>query len=90
MEYVILGTMALEKNRDLALAFGRRVREVRKSRGMSMQQLADEINVEYRQIARIEAGEVNTSLQMAYGLAKVLRLSLSQLLDFVVEDNPPG
>lgn len=84
MEYVILGTMALEKNRELALAFGRRVREIRKSRGMSMQQLADEINVEYRQIARIEAGEVNTSLQMAHAIAGAFGITLSTLLDFDV------
>lgn len=73
--------MALEKNKELAVAFGKRVREVRKERGMSMQRLADEINVEYRQVARIEAGEVNTSLQMAYAIATALGITLPELLD---------
>lgn len=86
MEYVILGIMALEKNQNLAMAFGKRVREVRKERGMSMQGLADVINVEFRQIARIENGEVNTSLQMAYALAVALEISLPELLTIEIGD----
>jgi ribosome-binding protein aMBF1 (putative translation factor) len=82
VEYVILGIMALEKSKTLAHAFGNHVREIRQSKGMSMQKLADEMNVEFRQIARIEGGEVNTTLQMAFALAKAFGMSLSELFEF--------
>jgi DNA-binding XRE family transcriptional regulator len=42
----------------------------------------DGINVEFRQIARIESGEVNTSLQMAAAIAKVFGMTLAELFDF--------
>ncbi len=76
--------MALEKNPTLARAFGMRVRQVRQSKGMTMQALADEMNVEFRQIARIEAGEVNTTLQMAFAISGVFGMTLRELFDFEV------
>ncbi len=47
-----------------------------------MQALGEEMNVEFRQIARIEAGEVNTTLQMAFAIAGVFGMSLGELFDF--------
>ena len=76
--------MALEKNPALARAFGMRVRQIRQGKGMTMQALADEMNVEFRQIARIEAGEVNTTLQMAFAIARVFGMTLGELFDFEI------
>lgn len=77
--------MALDENPTLARAFGMRVRQVRQSKGMTMQALADKMNVEFCQIARIEAGEVNTILQMAFAIAGVFGVGLRELFDFEVE-----
>lgn len=51
---------------------------------MTKQALADEMNVEFRQIARIEAWDVNTKLQMAFAIAGVFGITLGELFEFEI------
>jgi putative transcriptional regulator len=74
--------MALEKSEKLPLAFGNRVKEIRTAKGLTRQELANRLNIERIQLILIEDGKINTSLQMAYGLAKVFGVSLGELFDF--------
>ncbi len=76
--------MALEKSDKLPVAFGNRVKEIRTAMGLNRQELASRLNIERIQLILIEDGKINTSLQMAYGLAKVFEMSLSRLMDFEV------
>lgn len=47
----------LEKKRDQRLRqFGKKLRSLRKSRGMTQMQLADALYIDYRQISRYETG----------------------------------
>lgn len=52
---------------------------------MSMQTLADSINVEYSQISRIERGLINTSIGITYELAKALEIDIKELFDFPIK-----
>jgi transcriptional regulator with XRE-family HTH domain len=62
--------------------FGKRVREVRQSRGISQEQLAHNCELEYSQINRIELGKVNTSISHVALLAKYLGVTPADLFDF--------
>ena len=62
-------------------AFGKRIRELRKERGLTMEKLAEMANIEYRQLGRVERVEVNTSICTAYVIAKALKVTFSELMD---------
>ncbi len=53
-------------------AFGRRLREIRKQKGVSQEDLAYETELQLSQVGRIERGEINTSISFVYLFAKVL------------------
>jgi transcriptional regulator with XRE-family HTH domain len=54
--------MDLLNENDLILAFGQKVRLIRKSKKLSMQHLANLAEIEVSQIYRIEAGKIILSL----------------------------
>lgn len=41
--------------------FGNNLRRIRKDKGFTMETVAHEAEIEYRQLGRIERGEVNTT-----------------------------
>jgi transcriptional regulator with XRE-family HTH domain len=62
--------------------FGRRVREIRLSKGISQEKLALDCGLEYSQINRIELGKVNTSISHVALLAKHLDIKPDELFRF--------
>jgi transcriptional regulator with XRE-family HTH domain len=62
------------------IAFGRAVREVRVSRGVSQEALAFEIGVHRTYLGSIERGERNVSLLNIVRVARALNLSGADLL----------
>lgn len=82
MEVFLNRCMALEKSDKLPVAFGNRVKEIRTAKGLTRQELANRLNIDRVQLILIEDGKINTSLQMAYGLAKVFEMRLADLMDF--------
>ena len=55
------------------------IAEFRKLRGLTQQQLADKVNVAYRQIQRWEHGIVVPSVDVAISLAKALKTTVEKL-----------
>lgn len=55
--------------------FGKRLREIRKLKGISQEALANETDLHLSQIGRIERGEVSTSISFVYLFAEVLGVS---------------
>jgi transcriptional regulator with XRE-family HTH domain len=60
---------------------GDNVRKYRTKANISQTVLADIVGVTYSQIARIELGEINTSVSMIYLIAKALEIEPSKLLE---------
>lgn len=56
-----------------------KVREYRKSAGMTQQELADAVHVSSRTIISIEKEQYNPSLMLAYRLARVFGTSIEDL-----------
>lgn len=68
-------------NESIALIVGRRVREIRKEKGFTIEGLANEANIEYSQLSRIELGKINTTLAQLQIIAKALEVKLTYLLN---------
>lgn len=64
------------------LKLGTNIRRIRKQKGLTMEGLAHEIEIEYRQLGRIERGEVNTTVLSLLKIAAALNVSVKDLLDF--------
>ena len=66
--------------KDLAVCFGKKLRNVRKSRNVSQEHLAFIAKIDRSYLGRIERGEVNVTLDKVYMLAEALECLLSDLL----------
>jgi transcriptional regulator with XRE-family HTH domain len=64
------------------IGFGKNLRKIRLSKGISMQNLAYTINVEYSQISRIELGKINTSISTVFEIAKALDVPIHEFFIF--------
>lgn len=65
-------------------AFGVNLRQIRKQNKLSMEKLAHKAGIEYSQLARIERGEINTSISTAHIIAKALNIPVKDLFDFAL------
>lgn len=61
------------------------LREARKARGLTQQQLADRVYVTSRNIIALEKGEYSPSLLLAYRLSLALEVPMENL--FCLEEN---
>ncbi len=74
--------MRKEVDKEAIIRFGKHLRKVRESKGFSMEKLAAISSFEYSQISRIELGQINTSLDTVFKLAKALDVNPKDLFDF--------
>ena len=65
---------------ELTIQFGQLVRNYRKEKNMSQEQLALLCNMDRSYLGRIERGEVNPTLEKLYELAKSLDVNVKDLL----------
>ena len=56
-----------------------RVRELRKEKGLTQQQLAERVHVSSRTIISLEQGQYNPSLLLAYRLALIFSTTVEEL-----------
>ncbi len=74
--------MALEKDILFLKSFGKRLKQLRKEKGISQAQLAYEANIEISQVSRIERGLINTTIANAKLLSKILDVPIIDLFNF--------
>jgi transcriptional regulator with XRE-family HTH domain len=72
--------MRLEKD-ELIVLVGKRVREIRLSKGLTLERVAFDAGIEYKQLSRIELGKVNTSIYQIYIVSKSLNVPLPELFN---------
>ena len=61
--------------------FGKKVRNLRKSKGYSQESFADAVDLHRTYIGAIERGEQNVSLDNIERIAKALKIRISELFD---------
>lgn len=64
---------------DILRRFGKRLRKLRKKRGMSQEELGFQADLHRTYIGSIERGRQNMSLRNIEKLAKTLKISLSEM-----------
>ena len=62
------------------VAFGKRLRETRKERGMTQEQLANALNISTHHLGNIEAGRRGFSIDLLIEVSAVLDVSLDILI----------
>ena len=59
---------------------GQNLRALRNAKGLSMEQLAGDANIEFRQLGRIERGETKATIWTLRRISDALGIELSQLI----------
>lgn len=72
--------MASIEDKRFLRELGRRIREQREARGLTQQQVGDQCRLHRTFIGSVERGERNVSILNLRLMAKVLRVSLAELL----------
>lgn len=62
------------------LRVGAKIREVRTSKNISIESLANESGMDYSQLARMETGKVNFTISYLFRVAEALEVSPKDLL----------
>ncbi|MEY2793227.1 MAG: hypothetical protein RJA76_1219 [Bacteroidota bacterium] len=64
--------MKLDK-KEVCVKVGKKIREIRTQKGYTLESLANEANIDYTQLSRIELGKINTSIFQVYQIASHLQ-----------------
>lgn len=62
------------------VAFGKRVRDVRKKKGISQEKLAELSNIDRSYMGNIERGEKNVTLIKVYEICDALDIEIKEML----------
>jgi transcriptional regulator with XRE-family HTH domain len=68
------------RNQKLLRAFGAKLKELRQAKGLTLESLAYECEMELSQIHRIEQGKINPTLSTLDALAKGFNITIAELL----------
>lgn len=68
-------------DKDLFELVGIRIRNIRKTQGVSQQILAYEVDMEKTNISRIEAGRTNVTVKNLYKIAQALGVTMKEIVD---------
>lgn len=69
------------RNEELIIAFGQRVRSLRQKKGLTMETLAANANIEYRQLSDVELGKTNATLSTALAISQALGVPFRELME---------
>ncbi|MHA8080227.1 helix-turn-helix transcriptional regulator [Aquirufa regiilacus] len=71
------------KKEELVVLVGSNIREIRKEKGLTIEKLAHEAEIESKQLRRIELGQINTSIYQVYNLSYTLNVPLQAIFSNV-------
>lgn len=70
------------RDEDFLKKFGKHLQMLRKSKGISQEELANRCDFPMSQISRIETGTINTSISHVSAIAKALQVTPDELFKF--------
>lgn len=71
----------MEKDFEFLKQVGSAIRAKRKGKGISIENLAYKIDMSFSQLARIERGEINTTIQSLKNIADGLEITLYEIFE---------
>ena len=72
--------MNRHRDKDILLKLGNNLRQIRKSKNLSQEELANKADIQRSQVARIERGEINPTITTLVIIAEVLEIEVQSLL----------
>ena len=70
------------RDKKAILNFGKKVRELRIKKGMTIEQFANSMDLHVTQVGRIERGETNSTISSIFLIANKLGVAPAELLNF--------
>jgi transcriptional regulator with XRE-family HTH domain len=70
------------KKEELVIKIGTKIREKRIEKGLSIEKLANEAEIESKQLRRIELGKINTSIYQIYNITHTLAIPMRDIFIF--------
>lgn len=70
------------RDQEFMVKLGAQIRKLRENRKWSQEHLSSLIDIDVRQLGRIERAETNSTISMLKKTAEALNISLSELFDF--------
>ena len=67
--------------------FGQKIKNLRKLHKLTQEKLAELVDIDVRQIARIEAGEILPSVEILIKISKELKVTPNELLEYSAEES---
>ena len=67
--------------------FGQKIKNLRKLHKLTQEKLAELVDIDVRQIARIEAGESLPSIETLIKISKELKVTPNELLEYSAEES---
>ncbi|MGJ5642896.1 helix-turn-helix domain-containing protein [Formosa sp. S-31] len=67
---------------EFLIAFGKNLSKLRRFKGFTQEQLANDLNIEISQISRIERGKINTSISNIKLISLALDIEIKELFNF--------
>lgn len=74
--------------RKITIEIGKKIRNFRKSKGMTIQQLADLVHKSKATVSKYENGDIAIEIETLYEIAAALNIHVEQLLYIPPENNP--
>ena len=71
-----------QHNRDFCIAFGAHLRQIREAKGIGTREFANDADMEYSQLSKIERGVTNPTISTVIALAEALEISHTELFNF--------
>lgn len=68
--------MTEDQKQENRLRIGSQVADIRKEKGLTIRQLAEQCGVSYQNITKIENGKYNVSIDILYKVCKALEVEL--------------
>lgn len=68
------------RDQEILTLFGNKLKELRTSKQLTLQELAFEADIEISQVHRVEKGKINPTLTTLTALAKGLGVTLAELV----------
>ena len=66
--------------KELSGIIGERIRQIRNNKGLSIESLSIDCDMDPTQLSRIELGKINTSVYQIYKLCAALDVSVNEVL----------
>jgi transcriptional regulator with XRE-family HTH domain len=74
--------MSTYRDEEWLKKFGQNLQSIREKKGLSLRKLADEADINFTQVHRIEKGETSPSVSLVKAIADALGIKMGKLFDF--------